>query len=61
MFELTVIVKGEDQALRRKFLMYEENVQLNQKDPILLSHVTETVKDFKGEVEDVLVNIKMVW
>lgn len=61
MFELTVHVKGEDQALRRKFLVYEENVQLNQTDPLLLSHVTETIEDFKGDAEDVLINIKMVW
>lgn len=61
MFDLTVKVKGDDATLSRKFLVYEENVQLNHDDPILKKHIESTLKDFKGNVEDVIVNIRVSW
>ena len=61
MLEVIVRVKGEDQILNRKFLCYEENVQMNHDDPHLKKMVEATISDFKGEVEDVLVKIKYTW
>lgn len=67
MFEITVVVKGENeysgdsQTLNRKFVCYEENVSLNHDDPYLLKIVQETVEDFNGNVDDTSLKIKMVW
>lgn len=61
MFELTVIVKGEDQILRKKFLMYENYIELNHNDEILKEAVEKTVKDFNGDPDSVKIRINMEW
>lgn len=61
MFEFTVIVKGEDQTLRRKFLIYDRNVELNFDDEILKEAVLETTNDFSGDDYTVRVKIDMEW
>lgn len=61
MFELKVKVKGGDQTLNRKFLVYDEDINLSHDCDKLKNLVESTIKDFKEDVEDVILTIKMVW
>lgn len=61
MFELTVRVKGDDQTLNKKFLVYDESVQLNHDNKYLKDLVEGTLKDFKGNVDEVKLKISMEW
>ena len=61
MFEVTVTIKDSDQTLNRKFLVYEENVQLNHEDKKLNEIVEATLKDFQGDPDDIILKIKMTW
>lgn len=61
MFELTVKIKGEDQTLNKKFVVYEKSVQLTHDDEYLKDVVEGTLKDFKGNVDSVTLKISMEW
>jgi len=61
MFELTVKIKGEDQTLRKKFLVYEERVSLNTEDERLQECVKQTLEGFKGEVESISLVSTFQW
>lgn len=61
MFEVTVRVKGDDQTLNKKFLVYEKEVKVNHDDEYLKYIVESTLKDFKGDVDSVRVKISMEW
>lgn len=64
MFELSIKVKGEDQTLTDKHLVYEKGVTLSKDDQVLHGLVTEIIKRFKAtgcEPEDVQIKIKMDW
>ena len=61
MFEVTVRVKGDDQTLNKKFLVYEKEVKVNHDDEYLKDIVESTLKDFKGDVDSVRVKISMEW
>lgn len=61
MVELTVRIKGDDQTLNRKFLIYDEDVKLNYDDKILKEAVEATLKDFKSSPDSIRVKISMEW
>jgi hypothetical protein len=61
MFEVTIRVKGDDQTLNKKFLVYEKEVKVDHDDEYLKDIVESTLKDFKGDVDSVRVKISMEW
>lgn len=61
MIEIAVKVSDEDQTLTQKFLVHEEGIILSHEDPILSKMVQDTVNNFKGKVDDVVVKIKYQW
>lgn len=61
MIEIKVKVQGDDQTLVEKFLINDENLRLSKDDPEMFKLVDETIKKFKGSVEDVVVGIKWQW
>ena len=58
--EITVKIKSEDQTLSKKFLMYEE-ILLSKENPKLFEMVESVCKDFKGDIDSVIILSKMVW
>jgi len=56
--ELTVTIKDEEKTLRKKFLIYD-TYQTEDNDPIIQNCIKETLENFDGEPNDVIVNIKM--
>jgi hypothetical protein len=60
MIEVSVKVSNSEQSYTQKFLVYE-SFSLSHDDPDLKKMVDEAIANFKGNVEDVNVKIKMVW
>jgi hypothetical protein len=60
MIELNIKIKGDDQTLSKRFLVYE-NIVLSNENELLQKLVTDTMKDFHGDVDDVSLTAKMVW
>lgn len=58
--EVTVRVSNDEQKFIQKFLLYS-SFTVSHEDPVLKNCVDETVKNFKGEVEDVVVKFSYVW
>jgi hypothetical protein len=61
MIELAIKISNDEQHYTQKFLIYKEDIVLNRNDPELLRMLKETMENFKGPVEDVLVKIKFTW
>jgi hypothetical protein len=58
--EIKVKVSNPEQRYVKKFLCYDK-VNVDKKDMILSKFVQEAMDDFKGDVDDVNVNINMSW
>ena len=61
MFELTVKVKGEDQTLRKKFLVYDDDISFSTEDDRLQDYVKQTLEGFKGHVEGISLSSNFQW
>ncbi len=61
MTELKIIVRGEDTSLTKEFLIHEDGISLSHDDPTLSKMVQDTIADFKGIVDDVLLKFKYTW
>lgn len=61
MIEVTIRISNDEQNYNQKFLLHHEGLSLSKEDPELLRMVNETLANFKGHVEDVLVKIKFTW
>lgn len=58
--EITVKVSNPEQRYSQKFLEYTP-LTLSHDDPKLKAFVEQTVRDFKGQVEDVVVKVSYRW
>lgn len=61
MIEISVKVSGDDQTLTQKYLLHEEGISLSHDDATLTKMVQDTIANFKGQPEDVIVKIKYTW
>ena len=59
MNEVTVTLKGEDSSFRKKYLVYEE-FKMVYDDPIIVSLIDKTKKEFNGVVEGIKVRALLV-
>jgi hypothetical protein len=60
--EVAVRIANEDQTYTQKFLLQEvEAFSISKEDPELQKMVNETIQNFKGPVDDILVKIKFTW
>lgn len=60
MFECKIRVSNSEQSYVKKSLQYEENVIVSQDSPLLQDLVNKAKSEFKGEVEDAVVTLKLV-
>lgn len=60
MFECRIKVSNSEQSYTKKSLQYEENVVISEESPLILELVNKAKSEFKGEVEDVVVTLKLV-
>lgn len=51
-FEVTVLLKGEEQSYRKKFLCYEV-ATISQTDPIIRELIEDAKKEVKFDVEEI--------
>ena len=56
MTEICVIVKDEDKTLKKNFLCHEHYV-VSQDDPIVKAFIDETLSEFKGTPDSIVVKI----
>ena len=61
MIELKVKVSGEDKSFIEKFLIRQEGLCLSHDDAVMKQMVESVIAQFKGKVDDVLINIKFTW
>lgn len=61
MIELSIKVRDEQNTLTQKYLLHAEGLTLSHDDATLKKMVEETIANFKGIVEDVIIKIKFVW
>jgi len=59
--EISVKVSNDEQRLTQRFTHYDPPITASMADPQLNQMVQSTIENFKGNVDDVLVSIKMVW
>lgn len=57
MFCLTVKVKNPDRKYSREFTIYDD-CTVSQDDPIIKACISETLKDFGNDAEDISFTIK---
>jgi hypothetical protein len=57
--EITVVLKNAERTDRQKFLVYEQFCWDSQ-DPVLSACIKQAIEKFKDEVEDVIIQAKMV-
>lgn len=58
MKEVTVSIKNSEQTYKEKFLIYD-NFSLDQNDPIVKNCVEEAISHFKGEIEKIVLRVRM--
>lgn len=56
--ELKVTIKDEEKKLDKKFLIYD-TYSTDENDPMIKQCIDETLKNFDGEPEKVIVTIKI--
>ncbi len=57
--ELSITIKDSEKSLTKKYLQYEEYV-VSEQDAVIDNAIKETLSNFDGEPEDIIVKIKMV-
>lgn len=57
--EITVVLKNDRRRDRQNFLVYEDFTWVAD-DPVLKKCIDEAIEKFKDEVEDVIVQAKMI-
>jgi len=57
--EIKVKIKDDERKLEREFLIYDP-VTFVESDPIIKKCVDETVEEFQGEPDDIVVRAMMV-
>ena len=58
--EVTVTIKGEDSTFKKKFLCYEQ-LTLSQECMELNRMVDQTLSEFKGTPDEVIIKITAKW
>lgn len=61
MIEVSVKVRDEQNTLTQKYLIHEEGLVLSHDSLALKAMVEETIANFKGQAQDVIIKIKFVW
>jgi hypothetical protein len=61
MLEIKILISNEEESYIQKHLVYDEDVTLCKEDPKLQKLVNDAIKNFKGNVDDVILRIKMIW
>jgi hypothetical protein len=61
MIELSIKVRDDESTLVQKYLLHEEGLTLSHDDASLKKMVDETVANFKGNAQDVIIKIKYTW
>lgn len=61
MIELTIKVSNEEKRMTKKHPIYDPQIQISREDVTLSALVTEAIKEFGSEVDDVKLIITMVW
>ena len=61
MFELSIKVSDDDSHYTQKFLVYNEGITLSNTDPELSRMVNETIQNFNGTPEEVILKIRYSW
>lgn len=61
MFEVTVKIRNSETSLSKKFICYDERVEISTESTTLSQMVEETKEGFVGDIEDINLTIKMVW
>lgn len=60
--ELTITLKDSERTYRQKFLHYGQlSVGPDEDDPAIMGYIAQCRKDVQGEIEDVVVLIRMVY
>lgn len=57
--EVTVKLQNDEQTYVKKIACYNDNVVLNPHDITILSWIEEAKKDFKGQIDECSIRIKM--
>ena len=60
MVEVIIKVKDSERTLTQRF-MQEETFSMSHDDPIIHKMVNETLKDFQGTPEDIIIKVIMDW
>lgn len=58
MNELTVILKDPERTYRQKFLIYDV-ITVSDTDPVINHSITEAMKNFDGQPENIQIKIHM--
>lgn len=63
MIEASIVVSNSESKLKKKFLIYDEDIKLSIDDVKLRSYIDQSVKDFEhnGKPEDVILTLRMTW
>lgn len=61
MIEVSIKVRDDSNTLTQKYLLHSEGLSLSHEDATLKKMVEETIANFKGIAQDVIVKIKYVW
>lgn len=61
MIELAVKISNDESRLNKKFIIYDDEILVSKDSSKLQEIVKSAIEDFQGNVDDVLVTIKMVW
>ena len=61
MIELTLKVSNSEKSLRKKFMWDKGDLLLSPDNELLKDMVSEAVKEFQADVDDVLITSRMTW
>ena len=61
MFEIAVKLENDESKFTKKSTCYEKDIVISRDDPKLEQFVKEARDEFKGQVNDISLIIRMVW
>jgi hypothetical protein len=56
--EMTITIRDDEKTLKKKFLIHD-TFQVDENDPMIRSCIAQTLENFSGEPERVIVKIAM--
>jgi len=59
--EIKITVKNEETRLQKRYNVYEDPIELNHDNIFLQKEVDKLVQEFGKDVDDIIINAKMLW